>query len=71
MLVYESGPVYSSIVVDPKGLLSESFYAEKIDSYTRGFTCNTTSLKSKRPQPKELDIPQTILGKFIFVPTQF
>ena len=69
-LYYENGPIHNSVVVDPSGLLSSSFYANAIDKVVTSHSCNSSSIKSKRYQSSIHDIPDCILNKYLLVPTQ-
>jgi len=81
VLVYENGFIRGSVTVDPSGLLGDSYYISTLNREVQSYdeaSCSTlvTSLRnsdsSKRPQPMSTSdlLPTTILGRYIFVPTQ-
>ncbi len=79
-LVYENGFTAGSVVVDPRGLLGDSFFVENLNEIVqKGYDAAACEKyiaqhllhdSSKRPQQTGLDIPLSILGRFVFVPTQ-
>lgn len=77
-LVFENGVFKDSVIVDPKGLLGDSFYAASLEGRVQeGFDEGKCRAKlesmrstSKRPQSPSIDIPEEIRGNYIFVPTQ-
>jgi len=79
-LYYEHGMTAGSTTVDPGGFLSQSFYVSSLNALVqRSFdepACDkhiANHLKhdsSKRPQRAAVDLPATILGRYLFVPTQ-
>ena len=79
-LLYENGMARGTITVDPKGFLGDSFYRQSLNEQVQRAHDKTSCSahiqehlrqdSSKRPQLRQLDIPSTIVGRFVFVPTQ-
>lgn len=80
MIFYENGFLKNSIIVDPKGLLSESKYIDNLNQLVENNynqqECNKyitnilTNNFSKRLQKNMNDIPSSINKKYVFLPTQ-
>jgi len=78
-LTYENGFTSGDVVVDPRGLIANSFYVDTLnervqrgydDKACRRFLESRGSGWSKRPQLNIVDIPDEIRGKYVFLPTQ-
>jgi len=76
--VYEHGLSHGTVTIDPRGLLTNSYYARRLNKAVQQYAdemgheetergCETSS---KRPQGSQRDVPKQILGRFILVPTQ-
>ena len=80
IISYENGHMKDSVIIDPKGLIEESFYTNILNDECEReydeekcikFINNSISQNtSKRPQPKEIDIPGEINNKYVFIPMQ-
>ena len=77
-LVYENGLTKGSIIVDPRGLLGDSFYTKSLEELCGSDyddnSCRTATLHlqntSKRPQVLIQDFPRSIISEYIFIATQ-
>ena len=70
--VYEHGLAKNTVTLDPRGLLGNSFYAERLNRVVqRGDAQEDCAMGSKRPQHMgHEDLPARIWRQFILVPTQ-
>ena len=80
-LWYENGMTKASVTVDPKGFLGDSYYVSSLNSRVQRppfdeAKCEAhirehlESDSSKRPQSRVVDIPASIVRRYIFIPTQ-
>lgn len=79
-LWYENGMTKGSVTVDPKGFLAESFYVEslnwRVQQHYNERACashvkqHLEDDSSKRPQQARVDVPTSMLHRYVFVPTQ-
>ncbi|EOD19662.1 hypothetical protein EMIHUDRAFT_242765 [Emiliania huxleyi CCMP1516] len=80
-VVYENGFTRGTVIVDPRGLLGDSFYVRSLNSLVqRGYDDSRCRLlvqrhleldSSKRPQQSILDVPAHVFNsRYVFVPTQ-
>ena len=69
-----------SVTLDPKGFLAESFYVDSLNRRVQqkydGRECSAHVRQhvehdsSKRPQMRTVDLPRSIFGRYVFIPTQ-
>ena len=79
-LFYENGMTKGAVTVDPKGLLGDSFYVQSLNTLAQQTPDDEPCAaliahhlrydSSKRPQSSLVDVPLSMDGRFVFVPTQ-
>ena len=79
-LVYENGMTRGAVTLDPNGFLADSYYVGSLNARVQQefdeeacdahIANHLTHDVSKRPQPKEVDIPHAILSRYVFIPTR-